>query len=150
MAVSMAPSSSWSLKWKYYVNAPQHGLGFSSWKSWKSCKRACIYLPAQLLLGCLQLWRTGFDGLDAPCQACVHTFRLRWFGWDLERKADNFFRYFPNFYPTCPHKISTGRLQSILRVVWHKAVKAKAGRRLLLEGETVTDCAFFPFILKLY
>lgn len=70
MDVSIVPSSSWSLKQKLCVKVWQHRLGFSSparcWMSWKSCWRASTYLPAQLLLGCLQLWRTGFDGLDAP------------------------------------------------------------------------------------
>lgn len=84
MDVSMVSSSSWSLKQKLCVNVPQHRLGFSSparcWKSGKSCKRAFMYLPAQLLLGCLQLWRTGFDGPDAPHWTSVHTFRFRWFG----------------------------------------------------------------------
>lgn len=137
MAVSTAPSSSWSLKWKHCVNAPQHRLGFSSparcWMSWKSCKRACMYLPAQLL-GCLQLCGTGFDGLDAPYQACVHPFRLRWFGCHLERQT-TFLDTFLVFTLPSPPKISTGGLQCVLRTVWHKALKAKAGSRLSLEGE---------------
>lgn len=42
----------------------------------------------------------------------------------------------PIFTLPSPLKISTGRLQCVMRVEWQKAVKAKAENGLSLEGET--------------
>lgn len=61
------------------------------------------------------------------------------------QKDTTFLDSSPIFTLPSPHKISTGRLQCVVRVVWHKAVKAKAG-----NGEGKHWLCFFSFTLQLY